>query len=172
MCCAKGRLWPAIAHLLAMSLRSLLQHFAPPTNANYALSSLFAKANIGFRLFAASLGPRACGPAVRMKSPSPSSLGARCLLIGSIVLFNTNYFLYNQAFLAFSYRNKTQCNLHIGNRTFYINSYRIPYDSAYLNSNLHNTVYHQIRICNICTFIPYYSVFSLSPFFLKSLRPF
>ena len=26
-------------------------------------------------------------------------------------------------------------------------------------------VYHQIRICNICTFTPYYSVFSLSPFF-------
>ena len=80
MCGAKGRLWPAIAHLLAMSLRSLLRHFAPPTNANYALSSLFAKANIGFCLFAAGLGPQACGPAVPMKSPSPSSLGARCLL--------------------------------------------------------------------------------------------
>ena len=38
-------------------LRSLLRHFAPPTNANYALSSLFAKANIGFRLFAAGLWP-------------------------------------------------------------------------------------------------------------------
>ena len=36
-------------------------------------------------------------------------------------------------------------------RTFYINSYRIPYDSAYLNSN-------------ICAFIPYYSAFSLRPF--------
>ena len=69
--------------------------------------------------------------------------------------------------------NKTQRNLHIRNRTFYINSYRIPYDSSYLNSNLHNMVYHQIRIHSICTFIPDYSAaFSLSPFFLKSLRPF
>ena len=80
MYCAKGPFWPAIAHLLATSLRSLLRHFAPPTNANYARSALFAKANIGFRLFAAGLGPRACGPVVRMKSPSPSSHGARCLL--------------------------------------------------------------------------------------------
>ena len=45
----KGPFWPAIAHLLAMSLCSLLRHFAPPTNANYAQSALFAKANIGFR---------------------------------------------------------------------------------------------------------------------------
>ena len=80
MCRAKGSLWPAIAHLLATSLRPLLRHFAPPINANYVRSALFAKANIGFHLFAAGLGPRACGPAVRMKSPSPSSLGAfaRC----------------------------------------------------------------------------------------------
>ena len=77
---AKGPFWPAITHLLATSLCSLLQQFAPPTNANYAQSMLFAKANIGFHLFAAGLGPRACGPAVRMKSPSPSSLGAQCLL--------------------------------------------------------------------------------------------
>ena len=61
---AKGRLWPAMAHLLTVSLRSLLRHFAPPTNANYARSELFAKANIGFRLFAAGLGPRANGVAV------------------------------------------------------------------------------------------------------------
>ena len=80
MCHAKGSLWPGIAHLLAMLLCSLLQHFTPPTNANYARSALFAKANIGFRLFAAGLGPRACGPAVLIKFPSPSSLGAQCLL--------------------------------------------------------------------------------------------
>ena len=43
----------------ATSLRSLLRHFAPPTNATYARSALFAKANIGFRLFAAGLRP--CG---------------------------------------------------------------------------------------------------------------
>ena len=77
MCRAEGRLWPLYAHLLATSLRSLLRHFAFSTNANYARSSNFAKANLGFRLFAAAL---VVGPAVRMKSPSPSSLGARCLL--------------------------------------------------------------------------------------------
>ena len=71
MCRTKGPLWPAIAHLLTTSVTLL----APPTNANYARSTLFAKANIGFRLFAEGLGPRACGPAVHMKSPSP--LGAR-----------------------------------------------------------------------------------------------
>ena len=81
MCHAKGRLWPAMAHLLATSLHSLLRHFAPPTNANYALSSLFAKANISFRLFAVGLGPQACGPVVRMKSQSPSSLGARSSML-------------------------------------------------------------------------------------------
>ena len=80
MCCAMGRLWPAITHLLAMSLRSLLQHFTPPTNTNYAWSQLFSKANIGFHLFAAGLGLQACGPAVCMKSLLPSSLRAQCLL--------------------------------------------------------------------------------------------
>ena len=60
-----------IAHLLATSLCSLLRHFAPPTNSNYARSALFAKANIGFRLFAAGLGPRACGPAVEHEIPIP-----------------------------------------------------------------------------------------------------
>ena len=49
MCRAKSCLWPSIAHLLTMSLHSLLRHFTPPTNANYAQSMLFAKANIGFR---------------------------------------------------------------------------------------------------------------------------
>ena len=77
---AKDCLWPAIAHLLTMLLRSLLRHFAPPTNANYARSELFAKANIGFHLVAAVLGPCACGPVVHMKSPSLSSLRAQCLL--------------------------------------------------------------------------------------------
>ena len=65
MCRAKGRLWPLHAHLLATSLRSLLRHFAFPTNANYAQSSKFAKANLGFRLFTVAsvriLGPAACG---------------------------------------------------------------------------------------------------------------
>ena len=71
--CAKGPSWPAIAHLLAMSLRSLLLHSAPPTNANYARSTLFAKANISFRLFAVGLGPQACGPAVEHEIPIPIS---------------------------------------------------------------------------------------------------
>ena len=68
---AKGPFWPAIGHLLATSLRSLLRHFAPPANANYARSALFAKANIGFRLFAAGLGPLTCSPVVEHEIPIP-----------------------------------------------------------------------------------------------------
>ena len=68
---AKGPFWPAITHLLAMSLCSLLRHSAPPTNANYARSALFAKANIFFRLFAAGLGPQACSPSVEHETPIP-----------------------------------------------------------------------------------------------------
>ena len=68
---AKGPFWPAIAHLLVMSLCSLLRYSAPPTNANYARSALFAKANIGFRLFAAGLFPQACSPAVEHEIPIP-----------------------------------------------------------------------------------------------------
>ena len=48
MCHAKGLFGPP-------SLIYLQRCFAPPTNANYARSSLFAKANIGFRLFAVGL---------------------------------------------------------------------------------------------------------------------
>ena len=77
---AKGRLWPLHAHLLATSLRSLLRHFAFPIDANYTQSSKFAKANLDFHLFVSSHGPWAFGPVVCMKSPSPSSLGAQCLL--------------------------------------------------------------------------------------------
>ena len=68
---AKGPFWPTITHLLATSLRSLLQHFAPPTNANYARSVLFAEANIGFCLFAAGLSPQACSSAVEHEIPIP-----------------------------------------------------------------------------------------------------
>ena len=42
-----------------------------PPCANYARSVLFAKANIGFPLFAAGLGPRACGPVVEHEIPIP-----------------------------------------------------------------------------------------------------
>ena len=59
MCHTKGHLWPAIAHLLATSLTLLASTFCSSHQRNYALSSLFAKANIGFRLFAAGLWP--CG---------------------------------------------------------------------------------------------------------------
>ena len=68
---AKGPFWPTITHLVATSLRFLLRHFAPPTNANYAQSALFAEANIGFRLFAASLSPQACSSAVEHEIPIP-----------------------------------------------------------------------------------------------------
>ena len=54
------------------------RHFAPcfdisllPPRANFTRSALFAKANIGFRLFAVGLGPRACGPVVEHEIPMP-----------------------------------------------------------------------------------------------------
>ena len=77
-----------------------------------------------------------------------------------IILYHCSHFWTSTKFLLYTtslyYKYIIISLSHL--RTFYTNSYRISYDSVYLNSNL------QIHICNICVFIPYYSAFSLRPF--------
>ena len=93
---AKGHLWPLHTHLLAMSLRSLLRHFAFPTDANYARSSKFAEANLGFHLFASRHGPRALSPEVEHEIPilvfTRSSMpGFHALIVKAISMINAWY---------------------------------------------------------------------------------
>ena len=100
----KGCLWPLHAHLLTMSLRSLLQHFAFPTNANYARTSKFAT---GFCLFASGHGPWGFGLVVEHEIPIPiftqssmfakanigfcSMLGFHALIAKAISMINAWY---------------------------------------------------------------------------------
>ena len=66
-----------VASLLALKFRSSRRE---QIAALITRSSLFACTNNGFRSSARWPSPRAFGPAVELESPSPSSLGARCLL--------------------------------------------------------------------------------------------
>ena len=76
MYCAKGLFGPPLLIYSQHRFTPCFDISLLPPCANYARSTLFAKANIGFCLFVAGLGPRACGPAVEHEIPIPVSLGA------------------------------------------------------------------------------------------------